>query len=313
VSTSDKEISLSPSESPSEPIFQFEQSNDDGDLRPPPSPSSSKSRDVVAAIGLWLLSILSLTLLPALVALPYVFIRYPNTKDVGQLLSSDPTIIFLTILGVLPAHVITFGGAWAIVTQFGRRPFWQSLGKGWGKGWSNGAGLAICVVLAIGLYLIGVVLAKVLGGDAQTDIEILLKSSTATRITLAILAVATAPLVEEVVYRGVIYNAFERAVGTPATIFVVSFLFTLVHVFQYRNNWGVIAVIALLSVSLTIVRAVTGRVLPCIIIHTIFNGIQSLIILFYPLIEQMQKQLEQKLGAGFILTALGFPFFQHVI
>jgi membrane protease YdiL (CAAX protease family) len=267
----------------------------------------------VAAIGLWLLSILSLTILPALIALPYVFIRYPNTKDFGQLLTTDPTIIFLTIIGVLPAHLVTFGGAWAIVTQFGRRPFWQSIGKGWGRGWSSGLGLVVCVVLAIALYLIGVVLAKVLGGDAQTDIEILLKSSTATRITLAILAVATAPLVEEVVYRGVIYNAFERVAGKAATVAIVSFLFTLVHLFQYRNNWGVVAVIALLSVSLTVVRAWTGRVLPCIVIHTVFNGIQSLIILFYPLIEQLQKQVEQKLGAGLILTALGFPFFQHGI
>ncbi len=317
MSTSDKEIPLSPSEAPSAPLLQFEPTGAGDELRPPPSPSSSKALDIIAAIGLWMLSILSLTLLPMLVALPYVFIRYPGTKDLAQLLTTDPTILFLTVVGVFPAHLLTFGGTWAIVTQFGRRPFWQSLGKGWGKAWGKpldgGFGLAVCIVLAVVLYLVGVVLAKVLGGDAPTDIEILLKSSTATRVALAIMAVATAPLIEEVVYRGVIYSAFERVTGKAATVAIVSFLFTLVHVYQYRNNWGVIAVIALLSVSLTIVRAVTGRVLPCIIIHTVFNGIQSVIILFYPLLEQLQKYLEQKLGTGMILAVQGLPFFQHGI
>ena len=59
-------------------------------------------------------------------------------------------------------------------------------------------------------------------------------------------------------------------------------MFTLVHVPQYLPNWGVIAAVGLLSVVLTIVRAVTGRLLPCVVIHLIFNGVQSIIIVANP-------------------------------
>ena len=59
---------------------------------------------------------------------------------------------------------------------------------------------------------------------------------------------------------------------------VVSLLFAGVHVFQYRNNFAVIAVITLLSITLTVARAVSGKVLPAFIIHLVFNGIQSVLI-----------------------------------
>jgi len=40
----------------------------------------------------------------------------------------------------------------------------------------------------------------------------------------------------------------------------------------------VIAVITLLSITLTVARAVSGKVLPAFIIHLVFNGIQSVLI-----------------------------------
>jgi membrane protease YdiL (CAAX protease family) len=58
----------------------------------------------------------------------------------------------------------------------------------------------------------------------------------------------------------------------------VSLLFAGVHVFQYRNNLAVISVITLLSITLTVSRAVTGKLLPAFIIHLVFNGIQSALI-----------------------------------
>jgi membrane protease YdiL (CAAX protease family) len=98
-------------------------------------------------------------------------------------------------------------------------------------------------------------------------------------------AVATAPLIEEVIYRGVIYPAIERAAGMGVAIALVSLLFAGVHVFQYKNNISVIIVIALLSIVLTVARAVTGKVLPSFIIHLVFNGIQSLLLVLAPFMD----------------------------
>jgi membrane protease YdiL (CAAX protease family) len=88
----------------------------------------------------------------------------------------------------------------------------------------------------------------------------------------------TAPLIEELIYRGVLYRGIEKAAGIGLAITLVSLLFAGVHVYQYRNNIAVIIVITLLSITLTVARAVSGRVLPSFIIHLVFNGIQSVLI-----------------------------------
>ena len=55
---------------------------------------------------------------------------------------------------------------------------------------------------------------------------------------------------------------------------------------QYYNNFGVIAVIAVLSIVLTVVRARTGKLLPSYIIHFVFNGIQAVLLVLAPLLEK---------------------------
>ncbi len=260
--------------------------------------------DVLAALGLWLVSILLVFIVPTLLALPYIVYRYAGTEKAAQVLVTDPTVLLLSVLGVIPAHILTFGAAWAIVTNYGKRPFWRALG--WS--FSPKFGFVFSAGLAIGLYIVGSILAKLIGGDA-TDIDILANSSLAVRLLLAVLATTSGPLVEEIVYRGVLYPSLQKRIGMIWAVVLVSFLFVLVHVYQYRNSLGAIAVIALLSVSLTLVRARTGRLLPCFIMHMFFNGVVSLIIIFYPYIEQFQKGAEQKPQAGMMLWRIlcSFP------
>jgi membrane protease YdiL (CAAX protease family) len=107
-----------------------------------------------------------------------------------------------------------------------------------------------------------------------------------TRFATAFVAVATAPLVEEVIYRGVLYPAVERAAGKVVGIVLVSLLFAGVHVFQYYNNIAVIIVITLLSFTLTTARSLTGKLLPPFIIHLVFNGIQSIVLAVAPFVEK---------------------------
>ena len=80
---------------------------------------------------------------------------------------------------------------------------------------------------------------------------------------------------------------------------IVSALFASVHVYQYRDNFGVIAAITMLSLALTLVRAVTGRLLPCVIVHFLFNSASSLSILHDASVPQMPAP------TGLLLSALG--------
>src|SRR5436309_849707 len=80
----------------------------------------------------------------------------------------------------------------------------------------------------------------------------LLRISTSVRVSVALLAVFTAPLVEEVVYRGILYSALARARGRSLSIVVVALLFAAAHFHQYRESLAVIAAILSLSLVLTL-------------------------------------------------------------
>jgi membrane protease YdiL (CAAX protease family) len=189
---------------------------------------------------------------------------------------------------------------WALVTRFGRRPFLASLGWGWSgrvRFWGS-------VGLGIALFLAGTAIAKLLGGDQPTQMEQIIHSSARSRYLIAALAVLTAPFVEEFIYRGVLYAALQRLVGVAGAVVFVLGLFTLIHVPQYWPNFGVIAAVGMLSVSLTIIRAYTGRLLPCIVIHLVFNGITSVLLLIEPHLPKIGPASEQVAGAILLLANL---------
>ena len=239
---------------------------------------------LAAAFGVWFASVGLLLVGGVLALVVYVLVRRPSLAgvDLQRTLEADPLFILFSIAAMVPVHVLTFGVAWAVVTGFGKRPFREAVG--WY--WSERFGFWTCIGLAVGLWLFGIALATMFGGQ-ETDIDRIIASSNAARFSIAFLAVATAPIVEETIYRGVLYAPLERAAGTKAAIGIVSVMFAGVHLMQYRNNLGVIAAVAVLSFTLTWVRAHTGRLLPCFAIHAAFNGIQAIIIVAQPYLKTL--------------------------
>jgi hypothetical protein len=213
---------------------------------------------------------------------------------------TDKTAIFLQVIAILPAHLFSLALVWAVVTRFGKLSFLASLGLTWsGKldFWGSvGLGIILCCV--------GLVLAWLIGGETPTLLDQIINSSLAARYSLAVLAVFTAPLVEELVYRGVLYSALHRLAGVWPAVIIVLVVFTLIHVPQYQPNVGVIAAVGFLSVSLTIIRAYTGRLLPCVVIHFIFNGIQGMVLVIEPHLPKLAPATEQSAGILFRLGNL---------
>jgi uncharacterized protein len=257
---------------------------------PPPAPPAEIDPNrppwgLVAAFLVWLASVVLLFGMALLFIIPYAVPRAKgmSTDELNQFLTTDKTAVLLTVLSGIPAHLLTLGIVWAVVTRFGKRPFWRALGwsRGRGFGFWTSAGLAAL------LYVVSISLIYVFG-QAETDTALgrILESSREAALVIAFMAVITAPLVEELVYRGVLYSALHKATNRVWAIVGVMVLFTGIHVPQYWPNYGVIAAIALLSLSLTLVRAYTGRLLPCFIMHLVFNGIQSALIIFEPYLRQ---------------------------
>ena len=255
--------------------------------RPPETDFISAWGEVGISIGVWIASVAALLIVPVVFALPYLI--YSITKygppPSAEVLSADKGLIFFSVAGVLPTHLLTVLIIWMVVTYGGQRPFWKNINFAWPEKYSPLTVTLLSVLVATVLFLAAIGLTK-LYGEHKTDLDILIESSVYTRMATAFVAVFTAPLVEELIYRGLIYKALERAAGVAIAIVVVSLLFAGVHVFQYRNNIAVILVITLLSITLTVTRAVTGSVLPSFLMHLVFNGIQSFFIVLSGFVDK---------------------------
>lgn len=274
---------------PIEPVEQREYADYTlRDAPPPPEPPTTPDNPPWGALGgagLWLSSLALMFICPLVFLVPYLLRQRVNAQDWAQFSISDPTAIFLQIISIIPAHLFTLGVAWLIVTRIGKRPFLRGLGWEWGAGLS----LWRSVALAVGLLAVGVTIIY-LTGNPETTLDKMLKTSRGAALATAFLATFTAPLVEEVVYRGVLYSGLRKHLGAVwAGLFVVV-LFALVHVPQYIESPGTIAVILLLSAVLTVIRARTGQLLPCFVVHLVFNGIQSVLIVAEPYLKSLSPE-----------------------
>jgi membrane protease YdiL (CAAX protease family) len=188
---------------------------------------------------------------------------------------------------------------WLVATRFGEDSIVEALGLTW-----NGKfRLAHSIGLAVVLYIAALLLAQAFGGQG-TALDKLVESSRAAALTIAFLAVATAPIVEESIYRGILYPAIERVSGAKAAVILVTLLFALPHVPQYWPNIAVILSITLLSVALTLLRARTGRLLPCVVVHLVFNGIQSVIIVAEPYLRAALQNMRDARPNGSLIQLL---------
>ncbi|MFL6253822.1 MAG: type II CAAX prenyl endopeptidase Rce1 family protein, partial [Pyrinomonadaceae bacterium] len=78
---------------------------------------------------------------------------------------------------------------------------------------------------------------------------------------------------------------------------------------QYKPCYGVIGTILLLSFVLTAIRARTRNLLPCVVIHFIFNAVQGVLIVLGPYLEHFFPDTppapEPGLLVGLILRICG--------
>ena len=239
------------------------------------------------AFLIWVASVASLLFVPLILVIPYLIYRMtaaPGQVVVSQL-ETDKTFLFLSVLGVIPAHIVTFLICYVIVTGWRNYPIGKTLGLSWPSSWGPIKGALICVLIAAALFGGGALITWLFPGD-KTQLDLLIESSNGARVVTAFLAIVTAPVVEEIVYRGILYPAINGVLGSAVAIGLVSLFFAAVHFLQYKNNLAVIGVITLVSITLTAVRAYTRRLLPCLVIHLVFNGIQAIIILLYPFLPK---------------------------
>src|SRR5690606_3721472 len=171
-------------------------------------------------------------IVPAVFLLPYVATRSGSmsNEDLLRIATKDPTGIFLQILGLIPAHLITLAAAWFVITRLRQDSFTEALGwKSGGVRWWH------YVLIVVGFFALIVAVGQYIP-MVEDELTRIAMSSQAAMIAIAVMAVVTAPITEEVIYRGALYSAFQRRVGPFLSIIVVTLLFTSVHIPQYAEN-----------------------------------------------------------------------------
>lgn len=222
------------------------------------------------AFVMWILSVLAIVVFPGIGILTYMGIT--GKTDAADLVQ-DEWAILINLVAVLPAHLATLGLAWLLVTARFSFPTRQTLGfESGGMQWWHYA------VFIAAFFIVSAVIGSFIP-EGDNDMMRMLRASKASIYIVAFLATFTAPVVEEVIYRGVLYSAFQRTAGVPAAVAIVTILFALIHVPQYWGSPTTIVLLVLLSLSLTIIRVKTKNLWPCIVMHTIFNGVQSALLL----------------------------------
>jgi membrane protease YdiL (CAAX protease family) len=208
---------------------------------------------------------------------------------VGQLAAGLMFGVGLAVTGADPENVslglVGLGGqvlglALAVAYLVGRRRLtWRLLGPV-RPGWLQVAlGLGVGVVGTIGAYTINAILVTLVGAEDPVEQEILQEVLVGGRATiLAILvAVVMAPLVEEVLFRGLLFQSMRRRVGLWPAALLSTAVFAVVHVEIIFSQPVALAGLFALGTFLAWAFHRTGSLVVPIIGHAVFNGISLLL------------------------------------
>lgn len=159
-----------------------------------------------------------------------------------------------------------------------RAPFWRTIGfRAFRSGELTARATYLCTVLggallAIGVQIASVMLDRFVPRPEALPIEALFQSRPSA-ILMMVSAIAVAPLVEEVMFRGFLYPVIARRLGVSLGVLITGALFGLMHAGQLWGGWGQIGLLMGVGVVMTYVRARTGSVLASYLLHLGYNAL----------------------------------------
>ncbi|MBC8200841.1 MAG: CPBP family intramembrane metalloprotease [Planctomycetes bacterium] len=194
--------------------------------------------------------------------------------------------------------------------------FWARFrGIGWSQirsdiGWTRGRGLVkesllgvvgyamMLPILGVGVILVLVLLAVQAyfasgvgsdpfagtSGGAHPIVLEIANGGWQVRILLVSLAAVAAPIVEETMFRGVLYrqlrtssNSIGIALSIVLSILLTSFLFAAIH----PQGWIAVPALMAIAIGMNLMREWRGTLLPSMIVHGVSNGIVTSMMLVF--------------------------------
>jgi uncharacterized protein len=177
-------------------------------------------------------------------------------------LASDPRVL---LPAQLAAYLMVFGALWRLFAHHFRIGFFRALAWRWPLRWpvflAGGGLLAVAVQLG----------AHFLPAPPELPIDKMLRTASDAWL-MSFFGVFVAPLVEEVLFRGLLFPALTRRAGVLFSLVATSALFGAMHSQQLAGAWIQVACIVLVGAVLTVVRW-RYRSLACsTLVHVGYNG-----------------------------------------
>lgn len=199
----------------------------------------------------------------------------------------DALLVFDWPIGVYIALVATIGYGPAVVWC------WWAAGR-WGSGtrrstlglsarWSDiGWGALIWIAAVVAQIMVGALLVvfDVPSGSNIEDVSEIGGDSTYLVVVL-LSAVVMAPLVEEILFRGLVLRGLMSAMAAPWALVVQAVAFGALHIDPALgiSNIGLVIVLSIVGMVLGIGAHLLRRITPSIIAHAIFNAVVLAIVL----------------------------------
>lgn len=203
--------------------------------------------------------------------------RKPDLRDITEAAMTNPDVrVVLT--------VVTIAAAAAVMIALVR--------KTWPAQWSRGdlpgfgfvrpdSGYAhvAAVVLGVAMLLLGGIITHLLarGHPVHQDVSVMAsKVSLGMRVPLALLVVCVAPVVEELVFRGVLLSGLASRMHVGWAILVSAVIFGCVHLPDFGFAWYPVPALILLGLVLAWLRVRTRSLWPSITLHATNNLVAAI-------------------------------------
>jgi membrane protease YdiL (CAAX protease family) len=132
------------------------------------------------------------------------------------------------------------------------------------------------LALLVGLVMppLGGILTQWLahGHDVTQNVEELSRHASGNlRLPLAMVAISVGPLIEELMFRGVLLSALMRRLSTGLSVAICAVLFGVVHLGGLDFEWYALPNLILLAAALCWLRLKSASLWPAILAHSVYN------------------------------------------
>ncbi len=186
-------------------------------------------------------------------------------------------VLLLALVGYGPSvwwcrYACRTWGTGRLGPDIGLEPRWADIG--WGPViWLGALGCQ----LAVAALVIGLDVPISNNTDGITDLQI----DRTYVVSIVITAVIAAPIVEEMVFRGVVLRSLRSRFNVVVAVLLQGVLFGCAHFDPARGtgNLGLVMVLSGVGIAFGAAAAMLRRIGPTIVAHAIFNGAVLLIVL----------------------------------